>query len=349
MALVKRGVLLLTATLILAACTRDGGVSSYLAGGCADASAKRFEGVDWNNVRQIKMRIRQDEYSPMVVTLTQEQAYVMSIENTDDDSHDFRATEFFQSVAMAKASVGDEVFENGCMDAVSLEPGQTAELRFIAVRNGRYDFEDNSLLLAFSRLGGASGSIAIQPKRVVYTPPVRVPDRKPDAQPVPVKPPGNEPASPGDGLFGPPPTVEPAPPGDGLFGTPPIEPAPRPPVTSAPATPEVPVDDLFGSPEPTPDGQAKPEAATPPPGGGEPSTEPPSAKAEPKAEPKAEAKPTPEPGPLQPPVANSAEPNNDIFGEPIEIEPIGPDKDRPVAPREPNDDIFAAPPQQSMG
>ncbi len=336
MALVKRGIVLLTATLILAACTRDGGISSYLAGGCADASAKRFEGVDWNKVRQIEMRIRQDEYSPMTVTMTQGQAYVMSIKNEDDDNHNFRATEFFQSVAMAKASIGGEVFENGCMDAVSLEPGQTAELRFIAARDGRYDFEDNSLLLAFGRLGGASGSIAIQPKRVVYTPPVRIPDKKPEAAPVPVKPPGNEPAPPGDGLFGPPPT------GDGLFGSPPIEPAPRPPVTSAPAVPEVPGDGLFGSPpsEPAPDGQVKPEAATPSPGGGEPSFEPPSVKAEPKA--------TPEPGPLQPPVANSSEPNNDIFGEPIEIEPIGPDKNRPAAPREPNDGIFAAPPQQSM-
>ncbi|HEC90285.1 MAG TPA: hypothetical protein ENI55_01325 [Alphaproteobacteria bacterium] len=323
MALVKRGILLLTATLILAACTRDGGVSSYLAGGCADASAKRFEGVDWDKVRQIEMRIRQDEYSPMVVTLTQGQAYIMSIKNDDDDNHNFRATEFFRSVAMAKASIGDEVFENGCMDAVSLEPGQAAELRFIAVRTGRYDFEDNSLLLALSNLGGASGSIAIQPKRVVYTPPVRVPDKKPAAAP------GNEPAPPGDGLFGPPPTIEPAPPGDGLFGAPPIEPAPRQPVTSAPS------EDLFGPPEPVPGAQPKEKAVTPPPDGGEPST-------------KAEPKPTPEPGTPRPPVANSAKPNNDIFGEPIEIEPIGPDTNLPVAPQEPNDDIFTAPLEQSM-
>ncbi len=331
MLLAKRGVLLLTVILILASCTRDGGVSSYLAGGCADASAKRFEGIDWDKVRQIKMRIRQGEYSPMVVTLTQDQAYIMSIENGDDDNHDFRATEFFQSVAMARASIGGEVFENGCMDAVSLEPGQTAELRFIAARDGRYDFEDNSLLLALSRLGGASGSIAIQPKRVVYTPPVRVPDKKPAAEPTPVKPVR---AAPGDGLFGPPPTEESPPPGDGLFGPPPSEPAPRQPVTSAPA------DDLFGPPPAEPAPEAPKTEAVP---------APPSAATKPEAAPEVPPKTETVPAPPQLPVANSAKPNDDIFGEPIEIEPLGPDNGRPGAPVEPNDDIFAAPPQQSMG
>jgi uncharacterized cupredoxin-like copper-binding protein len=328
MALAKRGVLLLTATLILAACTRDGGVSSYLAGGCADASAKRFEGIDWNKVRRIKMRIRQDEYSPMVVTLTQGQAYIMSIKNADDDSHNFRATEFFQSVAMAKASVGDEVFENGCIDAVSLGPGQTAELRFIAVRDGRYNFEDNSLLLALSSFGGASGSISIQPKRVVYTPPVRIPDKKPVAKPAPVKPVRAKPTPPGEGLFGPP-TTEPAPPGEGLFGPPPSEPAPK-------AQPKA---QSKTQPKTQSKTQPKTEAAPPPPGGGKPSAKLPAAAIEPVGK----------TGTLPPPVANSTKPNNDIFGEPIEVEPLGPDKGGPSAPTPPNDDIFGGPLERSRG
>mgnify|MGYP000618005226 CR=1 FL=1 len=205
----KRGALLLTVALVLAACTRDGGVSSYLAGGCTDASAKQFEGINWNKARHIKMSVRQDEYSPMVVPLTQGLAYVMSIENKDDDIHNFRATEFFRSVAMAKASVGDEVLENACIDAVSLEPGQTAEFRFIAVRNGRYDFEDNSMLLAFGTFGGASGSIVVLPKRVVYTSPIRIPKNKTNVAPAPTSAP-----------------VKPVTPGGGLFGAPPSEPAP---------------------------------------------------------------------------------------------------------------------------
>jgi len=362
MTAIWRGGLLLTSALILSACTRDGGVSSYLAGGCTDSSQQQFEKVDWEKVRTVKMRIRQGEYSPMVVNLTQNQPYIMRIENADDDNRVFRASKFFQSVAMAKASIGKETYLNDCIDAVSLDAGEVAELRFIAVRDGRYDFEDNSLLLALSSLGGASGSISIQPKRVNYTPPINLRIKEPETRRMPLKlPPGQQPITPspsvpvdrapdGGGLFGPPPAEAKPEPGDGLFGAPEPEAKPEP-------KPQ-PGEGLFGAPEPEAKPEAKPapkpEVKTAPAPAQPPEEETPVDEptlGEPNGEGESDIEETPA---VEAEPTGPTEPHDDIFGEPIEIEPGKPGEDlygKPTdeAPKEPDDDIFGEPiEQQSM-
>ncbi len=238
-----RPVLLSTALALLSACAQDGVLPAFF-DGCPADSRERVEEANWEQARTISIRIRQNEFEPMVFRLVQDRPYVLIIDNKDESLHFFHAQKFFRSIALAKVTSGEQMFVGGCTAAVAVEPQKSAELRFVAVRDGRYDFEDNPFLLSFVRLGSASGSISIEPEKIYYTksviPRIPKPTTKTPVAPVRTTPLEEPPAEPGEGLFGAPsPEEPPAKPDEGLFGAPsPEEP---------PAKPD---DGLFGAPPP---------------------------------------------------------------------------------------------------
>ena len=238
-----RPVLLSTALALLSACAQNGVLPAFF-DGCPADSRERVEEANWEKARTIAIRIRQNEFEPMVFRLVQDRPYVLVIDNKDESLHFFHAQKFFRSIALAEVTSGEQMFIGGCTAAVAVEPQKSAELRFVAVRNGRYDFEDNPFLFSFVRLGSASGSISIEPEKIYYTksviPRVPKPTTKTPVAPVRTTPLEEQPAEPGEGLFGAPsPEEEPAKPDEGLFGAPsPEEP---------PAKPD---DGLFGAPPP---------------------------------------------------------------------------------------------------
>ena len=119
-----------------------------------------MQAADWARVKTITVRVRRDEFVPMVVTLTQGRPYVMRLLNMDRTSHAFRAPEFFKAIAMESATVGGRELTEACPKHVVLESEETAEIRFVAVRDGHYDFKDSTLPFTFG--GGAIGVIAIE-------------------------------------------------------------------------------------------------------------------------------------------------------------------------------------------
>ena len=132
---------------------------------CPADAAERVQAADWARVRNITVRVRRDEFLPMIIPLTQGRPYVMHLINGDRERHAFRAPEFFKAIALESATVGGRELAETCLKIVVLEADEKAEIRFVAVRDGHYDFKDT--LLPFTFGGGAIGVITIDPRQAV--------------------------------------------------------------------------------------------------------------------------------------------------------------------------------------
>ena len=91
-------------TLALSACAYgEGGTGVFLAD-CTTAAIQHTDGVDWEQARNVNLRIRQGDFTPGYLGLLMGKAYVLRIENGDDEEHTFRAIDFFRSVAVKQIS-----------------------------------------------------------------------------------------------------------------------------------------------------------------------------------------------------------------------------------------------------
>ena len=167
----------------LSACSFLEGIDlSFSRIGCAAYPETTAGAVNWDTARSVNMRIRQGEYWPMVVGFTAEQPYVLRIANADDDDRLFRASEFFDSIAVGLVKAGDRDYDTTCLSAITIGPRETAEIWFVAKRDGRYEFEDQLVPYLFSQ--GASGVIHIsyaQPRHVSPVSHLIVPQAVPTA------------------------------------------------------------------------------------------------------------------------------------------------------------------------
>jgi hypothetical protein len=138
--------------------------------GCAFYPETKTGAVNWETARPVNMRIRQGEYWPMVLGFTAERPYVLRIHNADDDDRRFRASGFFDSIAVGLIRVGERDYDTTCLSAITIGPRQTAEIWFVAKRDGRYEFEDQLVPYLFSN--GANGVIHISYARTRHISPV---------------------------------------------------------------------------------------------------------------------------------------------------------------------------------
>ncbi|MGB0681204.1 MAG: hypothetical protein ACPGOV_00765 [Magnetovibrionaceae bacterium] len=101
---------------------------SSLGQACDEELSGRLVRVPWQFAEVVPVRIRQGEFSPMVITLQQDEPYVLRITNRDDENHTFRAREFFRNVAVASApGLGPDLAKlQGQTDSfgMALEPNQ---------------------------------------------------------------------------------------------------------------------------------------------------------------------------------------------------------------------------------
>ena len=225
--------------------------------GCLADAAERVQAADWARVKTFTVRVRRDEFVPMIVSLTQGRPYVMRLENVDRASHVFRAPEFFKAIAMESATVGGRELAEACPKRVVLEAEETAEIRFVAVRDGHYDFVDSTFpylpfiksKFPFTFRGGPSGVISIDPKRTITIGslhPVKFDEPPPAAPAAPAQPPAPVEAAPSANPFD---TYEP-PADDAGMAAPEAAPAPFDTVAPAPAEDKEP--NPFDTVEPAP-------------------------------------------------------------------------------------------------
>ena len=150
---------------VLQACTFPGGTYSLFESKCVADARERVEAADWSKAEIVPIRIRQDEFDPMIIGLKQDRPYVIRITNADDTHHVFGAEDFFRSVAVAAVDTvdtGDDGDGQTCITRVVIDGGQTVEVVLVTVRDGRYEFADNFITSPWFDFGGAMGVIYIQ-------------------------------------------------------------------------------------------------------------------------------------------------------------------------------------------
>lgn len=188
----------ITMVFALSACAYGVGGTGVFLADCTKEAARHTDGIDWENARTVNLRIRQGEFSPAYLGLIQGKSYVLTVENGDDDDHYFRAIDFFRSVAVHRISVvGGRTFDKPCVDALTLQAGKTTKVRLVAVRDGSYEFQDNSLLISMALVGSSGGFITIERPRVIPQSPVESLNM---FETIPIKPVSMEP-QPTPGLF----------------------------------------------------------------------------------------------------------------------------------------------------
>lgn len=157
------GVALLGSASLLGACTLDGLLAQPAAVSQAEADAAAMtdaEAVlakaDWARALSPRLRVRQNEFEPVVLVLRKGTPYILRLENGDDRAHSFRAPTFFKAIvvkSLVPAEEGDA--PPTALEAIVLAPHQTRELAFVPRHDGSFPFSDGWVGLL---LGGALGS-----------------------------------------------------------------------------------------------------------------------------------------------------------------------------------------------
>ncbi len=149
----------------LGACAASNGVTVAGISECKQISKRAEAKINWARVPQIDMRIRNDEFEPMVMRLRQGRPYIIRIRNRDTEPHVFRAPEFFKQNAVVAIGVEGVRADENCVYAVAIPARESAEIRMVAITDGTYEYEDNSILLPFIMSSGPSGAIVIEERR----------------------------------------------------------------------------------------------------------------------------------------------------------------------------------------
>ena len=156
-----RSSLFLAAAFLLSACVSPGDIINPVFG-CEEVNPEALKRVNWTRGPEINVRIRHDEFSPMVIRMRQGWPYVFRLRNRDHTGHTFWADSFFRRVAVIRKSVGGEVEEQPCFGSVWVPPRQTVEMRLVAVVDGHYEFEDNPVFFLGGFTDGPNGVIIIE-------------------------------------------------------------------------------------------------------------------------------------------------------------------------------------------
>jgi uncharacterized cupredoxin-like copper-binding protein len=98
----------------------------------------------------------------MIIGLTKGRPYVLRIRNADDTNRNFKAGEFFRSVALSRVAINGEKKAN-CITGVTVKPNQVAELELAAVKDGRYEFEDGYLSFFHGMVGVIHINLPVAP------------------------------------------------------------------------------------------------------------------------------------------------------------------------------------------
>ena len=119
------------------------GVYAWPSFTCRSDASEQVEKANWDKMRQIGIRIRQGQYDPMILTMQQGKTYKLSISNGDWWPRGISSWDFLSdAVAVRRVSTGGEDHESTCIRSVWIPGEGEAEIEFVAIRDGRYDFKD---------------------------------------------------------------------------------------------------------------------------------------------------------------------------------------------------------------
>ncbi|MEO5336540.1 MAG: cupredoxin domain-containing protein [Magnetospirillum sp. WYHS-4] len=144
----------------LAACETNGTARGGLFGGCDTGTARGIEAEVWEKADVAAIRIRQGNFSPMVVHAAKGRPTILRIVNGDDEFHTFKAPEFFRNISIAKVTRGTDEDGPGCHSLLTIPAQRTVEIHFVPLNDGHYEFQDDLIPLVFS--GGSVGIVNVR-------------------------------------------------------------------------------------------------------------------------------------------------------------------------------------------
>lgn len=129
---------------------------------CVETRDRVLSGVDFSDAKVIDIRVRNEEYTPMIIELTQNRPYIIRIANRDDETRRFAAPSFLRDTAISAVAVDNELLEEPCRSVFKLERKQTLEIQLFTLNDGHYEFYDSSNILPYYVPTGAAGIINVE-------------------------------------------------------------------------------------------------------------------------------------------------------------------------------------------
>ena len=148
---------------------------------CSRVPPGAFEAVDWDAARRVRVSIRHGEFKPSLIRLYQGRPYVMQIENRDRGSRRFQSAEFFAALFIHSVVIEEYGrLSVTCPSGLLALPGGITEVRFIAARDGRYEFSGTVLPFDLGQIPDGIVHIEQAPAIAALLPPAIPGITKPD-------------------------------------------------------------------------------------------------------------------------------------------------------------------------
>ena len=125
----------------LTACTEENIYANLSSKSYLSDQQELIDAADWDAAKSFEIRIRQNEFRPAIIRLTQGEPYIMLIENRDDINHMLVAQDFFKTLAIRKILSQTLEISGVNLIGLHLHPGEIKEVHFIPARDGWFDFE----------------------------------------------------------------------------------------------------------------------------------------------------------------------------------------------------------------
>ena len=140
----------------LASCSSDHG--SNAPHPSFDAAAT-VGAADWSIAETQTIVLADYSFTPNNPVFKRDQPYRLHLENNATHTHTFGSDTFFQAIAVQEVQVGGASIPPAGLKNIELEPGQAADISFVAVNPGTYGFYCNVFL---HDTMGMDGKILIQ-------------------------------------------------------------------------------------------------------------------------------------------------------------------------------------------
>jgi len=129
---------------------------------CSEATDRVLAGIDFSEAKVIDIRVRNEEFTPMIIELTQNRPYILRISNRDNEERLFAAKEFLRNSAVSAVAIDNELLAEPCRSIYKLRDKQTLEIQLFTLNDGHYEFHDSSNILPFAVPTGAAGIINVE-------------------------------------------------------------------------------------------------------------------------------------------------------------------------------------------
>lgn len=99
----------------------------------------RVQAANWDAMETVSIELGNMFFKPNVILLTVDQPYMLELKNTDNETHEFTASEFYQSVALRKAQDASGEYKGLRLTEIEVFEGQQTDLYLIPAVTGVFD------------------------------------------------------------------------------------------------------------------------------------------------------------------------------------------------------------------